>query len=84
MTSTTSRILSRDNRLWKGVRPKRLPRRVRRGSKIFWMMETRKKSEGHDRREEAAARFRSNEPSREKNKKLGKTSKGLVLSLIHI
>ena len=42
------------------------------------MMETKKKSEGQIRREKAVARLRSNEPSREKNKKLGKTSKGLV------
>ena len=71
-------LLSRNNCLWKGARPERLPRRVRRGSKIFWMMEKLREAEGRNRQEKAAARFLSNEPSRDKTKKLMKTSKGLV------
>ena len=71
LTLATSRILSRNNQLWKGAKPERLPRRIRRGSKIFWMMEMKEKSEGQTRREKAVARIRSNEPSRKNTKKLG-------------
>ena len=42
------------------------------------MMEKPSESEGRDRQEKAAARFMSDEPSRDRTKKLMKTSKGLV------
>ena len=53
LTLATSRILSRDNRLWKGTKPERFPRKIRKGLKIFWMMEREKESESQIRRKKS-------------------------------
>ena len=61
-----------------GSGPKRLPRRVRRGSSILSMIEKPKDSEVHDRRVRAVSAFLSNKPKRDKSKKKLKNSRGLV------